>query len=253
MTPAVSLSPRPSKPPPLWFVSNGDVTVGPVTTNLLLRGVAADRVPDDCYVRERSWNRWRDLTSIREVAALRRAKASLGAVQIEKASWKPPMRRNAERLRRLDERLLRVRDPGEMLLLSLSDAMHATGALVGAVHRWRAPYIGFVTSCVSGPGMASKLGHVLPDSDPVLFSASLGQTVCERPMSRGDANIVSARLGAICSHAGVAMVPIIGMGRLYGIFELGRADHEFRGTDFDMLVDIACAVTDRINVIRNAS
>jgi hypothetical protein len=245
--------PRPSKPPPLWFVSNGDVVVGPVTTNLLLRGVAADRVPNDCIVRERTWNAWRELASIREVAALRRTQRLHGSVQIEKTSWKPPTRRNAELLQRLESRLVRARDPGDMLLYCLSDAMAATGALVGAVHRWRSPYIGLVTSCVHGPGMAGKLGHLLPDSDPVAASAAFGDTLCEQWTHSGKANVVSERLGRLPSNAGVAMVPLIGMGRLYAIIELGRPDHGFRSADFDALVDIACAVTTRLNVIRNCS
>src|SRR5688572_14062299 len=101
MQTAVSLAPRPSKPPPLWFVSNGDVVVGPVTTNLLLRGVAAEKVPSDCVVRERTWGGWRELASIREIAALRRAQATFGSVEVARTTWKPPTRRNAERLQRL--------------------------------------------------------------------------------------------------------------------------------------------------------
>ena len=60
MTPELLLRPI---PPPLWFVTNGENTIGPVSTNLLLRGIAADRVPNDCMVRERTWRDWRTLDS----------------------------------------------------------------------------------------------------------------------------------------------------------------------------------------------
>jgi hypothetical protein len=33
------------QPPPLWFVTNGDATVGPVNTSLLLRGVERAAYP----------------------------------------------------------------------------------------------------------------------------------------------------------------------------------------------------------------
>ncbi|MEI9953814.1 MAG: hypothetical protein WDO74_33770 [Pseudomonadota bacterium] len=37
-------------PPPLWYVTNGELTVGPVVTGLLIRGVEAGRVPEFCQV-----------------------------------------------------------------------------------------------------------------------------------------------------------------------------------------------------------
>src|SRR5690349_12176781 len=84
MTPELLLRPI---PPPLWFVSNGETTVGPVSTNLLLRGIAADRVPNDCMVRERSWRDWRALDSVREVAALRRDQVRYGQVHVPRARF----------------------------------------------------------------------------------------------------------------------------------------------------------------------
>ena len=38
------------KPPPLWYVTNGEIRVGPVLTGLLKRGVEHGRVPDYCRV-----------------------------------------------------------------------------------------------------------------------------------------------------------------------------------------------------------
>src|SRR6185295_3348046 len=58
-------------PPPLWYVTNGEVTVGPVVTNLLKRGVAEGAIPEACSVR-RTDGPWRSLDTVREVAALQR-------------------------------------------------------------------------------------------------------------------------------------------------------------------------------------
>ena len=128
-----SVTPVPRKrPPPLWFVTNGDVTVGPVTTNLLVRGVLYRRVPDECLVRERTWSAWRHLERIREVAELRRMQAK-GPVEIEPTSWKGPVApAPLPAFERLEGQLWKARDPEEMLRECLLEAMQATGAWVGA-------------------------------------------------------------------------------------------------------------------------
>jgi len=63
-----------SNPPsaPEWLVSNGKVTVGPVATDLLLRGVMHGRVPSTSWVRQTGWRSWREVGKIREVSALKR-------------------------------------------------------------------------------------------------------------------------------------------------------------------------------------
>src|SRR6201992_3075590 len=57
------------KPPPLWYVTNGELTVGPVVTGLLIRGVEAGRVPEYCHVSPYH-GEWRTLNAVREIAAL---------------------------------------------------------------------------------------------------------------------------------------------------------------------------------------
>ncbi|HEX6764309.1 MAG TPA: DUF4339 domain-containing protein, partial [Polyangiaceae bacterium] len=52
----------------LWVVSNGDVEVGPVRTELLVRGVRHGRVPPDCRVRAAGSDDWRPVDHVREVA-----------------------------------------------------------------------------------------------------------------------------------------------------------------------------------------
>src|SRR5881394_1553185 len=57
---------------PRWLVTNGDTTVGPVHTELLLRGYMGGRIPLHCQVREVSWRAWRPLEQIREIGNLNR-------------------------------------------------------------------------------------------------------------------------------------------------------------------------------------
>lgn len=252
VTPHISPSTG-KKPPPLWFVTNGEVTVGPVTTNLLLRGVLQDRVPKDCLVRERTWKAFRKLERIREVAALRRAQSQYGSVLVEPARWKEPSISSAGQLlfRALERELLRASDPGEVLARCLTETMRVTGACVGAVHRRRPPATGLVTTCVSGPGMSGKLGETLALDDPSVLLAIHGETLCEAPRIALASGRIRDRLGAFPACDGIAMVPVLCGGRLYALFELGRPDHAFRDSDFQSLLSIAELAADRLGVVRN--
>lgn len=237
------------KPPPLWYVTNGVSTVGPVTTNLLVRGVANERVPDDCLVRERKWSMWRGLDRIREVAAVRRERAVRGAFDIEPTRWKdpvPPEVTYAPLLRQL----LWAQDPNEVLARALIETMRATGALVGAVHRRRPPHAGFVTTCVLGPGMRARLGRGFTGDDAAFALAAEGTPLCEAPR-RGASECVSEHLGGLAANSGVAMVPVTCFGRLYAVLELGRPDHQFRAVDFQVATVVTGLVADHLGMVQN--
>ncbi len=114
------------QPPPLWFVTNGEITVGPVRTGLLLRGVVHGRIPEECLIRELRWKSWRGLAQIREVRALRQRQA-WGILSAETPA--PPNAANADLV------LRRAGDAREALLFSLNVAVKRTGASVGLLHR----------------------------------------------------------------------------------------------------------------------
>src|SRR4051812_14409382 len=83
----------PIPPPPLWYVTNGEITVGPVITGLLVRGIEAGRVPDFCEVRATKGH-WRGLNGVREVAALTaRPNASSKPTTEQLAEWARPTER----------------------------------------------------------------------------------------------------------------------------------------------------------------
>src|SRR5262245_38452308 len=90
------------RPPPLWYVTNGEIKVGPVVTDLLKRGVEHGRVPDYCKVAAYGGN-WRKLKSVREIAALDSKSSTLFA--------KPP---TGDRLVELSRPLGRIRDEDEL-------------------------------------------------------------------------------------------------------------------------------------------
>jgi hypothetical protein len=243
---------KPRTPPPLWFVTNGDVTVGPVTTNLLLRGVVQERVPRDCLVRERKWAAWRELDRIREIAAIRRAQARGDYVWVEQTRWRVPPAEISP-FERFARDLKAVRVPGAVLVDCLMEARKATGAWVGAVHRVRPPRAEYVTSGGFGPAIDRRLGRVIPAGDPALLLAAAGVSLCEEPTQGELSGIVQARLGSFPACSGVLMVPVVCFGRLYAAFELGRPDHAFRQVDQERAETIAAIAAETIGVVQNRS
>ena len=159
------------KPPPLWYVSRGDVTVGPVITTQLTRGVASGRVPDDCLVR--AWRGdWRDLASVREVAALH----------------KPPTKDpKLEQIFEWELAADRVKkDAMELCHTVAWLARMATGAECAIVHfRSRLDHP-LRTRAVVGPMPTTLLGHPLPESDPALHEAFRGRAIVGPPFGRAE-------------------------------------------------------------------
>jgi hypothetical protein len=228
--------PSPHRASPLWYVTNGDAVVGPVDTELLLRGITSSRIPNDCMVTQESWGAWRAIDQIRELARISRPfswagdHGALGADVSE-------------------EMVCRARDAGEALLFAMHAAVKATRATAGLVHRARDPFVGLVTSAARGPGVDEQLGQVIPRHDPVLELAERGEPWLA-PI--GDAGLgrleqAIARRFAPCPGElrGVAMVPIFDGGRLLAMIELARVDHAFRGADAGVLRDIADVVCRR--------
>lgn len=255
----------PAKPPPLWFVSNGDLTVGPVRTDLLVRGVRFGRVPDDVWVRELHWQAWRALWQIREVVALRRELAG------EKTPRMPdvvgpndrPLAIRSDKLRTyLDATrpiealaprnlLSLARDPAEVLHFGMHALAAATQSTFGMVHRFdqSQPWCAPTTSVVFGPGTLGMLGLDLAANDLVLGAARAKCLVMGPPESSSIHRSIALRLGAGSrTFAGVAMIPIQRHGEPIAMIELGRVDHAFRSSDPLAIAAIADSVAQRFSL-----
>jgi len=220
---------RPNRPPPLWFVTNGELTVGPVRTELLQRGVFHGRIPEDCLVRELTWRTWRRLDQIREVRAVQRQLGTDALVARATSS-------HAD----LVARFCLARDAAEVLTLALHECFDATGASFGMLHRaWDDDHRAS-TTCVRGVGMTGRLGLGVPEDRAVALARVGGLIV--GPPSAGEAErCVAARLGAPEDLGGVAMVPVTLRQHLMAIIELGRVGHPFRASDVQTLERIASA------------
>jgi hypothetical protein len=215
---------------PRWLVTNGDTTIGPVHTELLLRGYMGGRIPEHCQVREVRWGGWRPLTGIREIGSLKRR-----------------LTRDAAPLNLRDaiQCLPVTRDVGELLASALQLAALALDANAGLVHRHRSPLALPVTSAVFGVP-AERLGEVLASTDPSYALALRGKSLCGSPGDGLTARLVAERLQHDAPLASVAMTPIIAAGRLVALLELGRTGHAFRADDGDDLAEFAAQVARRI-------
>jgi hypothetical protein len=206
-------------PVALWIVSNGEVTIGPVRTELLLRGIRHGRVPLDCQVRAANSDEWRPLESLREVMALQGHAGSVGEFQ------------------RAALEISGARDEREVLLFLLQGAARATRATQGLVHRQRPPVRLPVTSYSYG-GLEDSLGAVVSYQDPAYLLAINGQTLAGAPADGLAERVVAERLGDE-SLAGILMVPVTHGTELAAILELGRPDRPFRLSDVDALSRLA--------------
>jgi hypothetical protein len=225
-------TPRRVVPPPLWLVSNGETSVGPVNSDLLRRGVWHSRIPEDCVVRALTWRTWRPLHEIREVRAVLAAREA-GDLYFMPSSIPSTVE--------IAGRLARASDAAEVLSLALGEACTRTGAGYAVIHRafraWGTP----MTTCVRGIGMSSRLGCPLPENDPSIALARLGGVVVAPPDAGRVEGVIAERFGAPGDLAGVAMVPIVRAEFLYAVIELGRVGHGFRTTDLPYLERVADA------------
>jgi len=210
--------------PPLWYVSDGDLTVGPVPTKLLLRGIEHGRVPDGCWVRA-SGSDWRNVHAVREVAALNGKLGPRLPTEEQLVEWTRPA--------------AQIRDEEELAHQLTWLALVATGA-ESAMFHYRAPRSRwFVTRSVVGPMSPDQLGRVLPEWDPLLEAARLGRPVVGPPYGPLEDALATRMATSQGGVGAAAMVPIFWRGMLRGLLELSRPGHAFRREDLKTAERIA--------------
>ncbi len=204
------------QPPPLWYVTNGDLTVGPVATGLLMRGVEYGRVPEYCHVRA-SRGTWRNLTSVREIAALHTKSSPNSSAGLELEDW--------------SQRMLGMRDDDELCHSVTWLSLMTTGAESAMLHFRSRHSRSLVTRSVLGSLPNDRLGRPLPEEDFVLRSARLGLPVVGPPYGRAE-DALAMRFAHTSGGVGAAaMIPIFVDGSLSAMLELARPGHAFRRND----------------------
>jgi hypothetical protein len=258
-------------------VTNGVVAVGPVSFELLLRGVAHGRIPNGSVIRHESWNVWRRLEDIgamtsdgrqRTIMDLAALSASL-ELRAQGPLSEPPPPPSGQELRasrppavlspRSSLRPVAV-DPvgvlenaaelGSGLLLALTTAAAAASADVGLVHRVRRDLGGVVCVGGHGPQTEQLLGEKLSDGDPTIAAARSGHTILGEPEFGENSRHLLGRLGrCLPGLQGVAMVPLLLYGDLIGLFELGRPGRPFRAREIARAEDVVEALAGRCVVM----
>ena len=218
---------------PAWLVSNGEDTVGPVPTHVLVRGYLEGRIPAGCLVQPSSGGDWRELEEVREIRALSLKELPSGP--------RASLRRPQETIRWLED----ARDVSEALALSLHGACSVTQASIGVLYRVRAPIdLPVVSACYGDAEL--ELGMVVPRRDPALALAREGDPTVLEPDATPAARAVAMRLCPDRVPASLAIVPIRAATELAGVLELARFDHPFRGTDVRSLISLMAATVARL-------
>lgn len=204
------------QPPPLWYVTNGEITVGPVVTGLLIKGVEHGRVPDYCYVRA-THGEWRRLEAVREIAALN---SKVG-----------PAPKGFDLLAELARPIENIKDEDELCHDVTRLAVIATNAESGMLH-YRGRFArSLVTRAVVGPVSNERLGYALPESDLVLRAARMGRPVMGPPYGPTEDALAIRFASSKSGVGGAAMIPIFVGSTLTAMLELSRPGHAFRRGD----------------------
>ncbi|MEO6603786.1 MAG: GAF domain-containing protein [Polyangiaceae bacterium] len=211
-------------PPPLWYVTNGELTVGPVVTGLLIRGVEAGRVPEYCQVSPYHGD-WRTLHAVREIAALN-----------SKVNGGVP---SADQLQDLTRPVERIKDECELSHTVAWLSLMATGAESAMFHYRGRNQRSLTTRSVIGPISNERLGYALPESDLVLNAARRGRPVFGPPYGATE-DALAIRFASSRGGVGAAaMIPLFVGEQLTAMLELSRPGHAFRRTDLQRAERIA--------------
>ena len=203
-------------PPPLWYVTNGELTVGPVVTGLLIKGVEFGRVPEYCQVSPYH-GQWRALSSVREIAALSSKAGTMAPSADQIAEWARPVER--------------IKDEEELAHTVTWLSLVATGAESAMFHYRRRNTKPLVTRSVLGPISSERLGYALPEHDLVLKAARSGRPVFGPPYGPSEDALAIRFAGSRGGVGAAAMIPIFIGENLTAMLELSRPGHAFRRSD----------------------
>lgn len=216
------------KPPPLWLVSNGLCTVGPVSTTHLV--TSAERgLFRGVHATPTGRHRWRPIAEIREIRAL------------DETTLERKKRFTQMAGLHAIETLLRLSDGGgETLTLSLRVLAERLGAHVGFIHCFEKGRDTPVTRYSIGPGTETRIGCPLFADDVLLAVARAGRVALGDSSEDHAFYVGASRLaGRFLEVRGVAMVPITNRRGIVAMIELGRLDRSFRSGDARVLCAVA--------------
>ena len=255
-----------------WYVTNGVVAVGPVSYELLQRGIGAGRIPPGSFVRHGTWKVWRRLEDIKALSAAKRKEtiehlAAVSASAEERASspfHEPPTPPASEEIEAATvvEAPPSIRPPAmvdpagvlanatdleQAMLLSLSTAVTAAGAHIGFMHLVRPDLQATVCTFANGPDAEVLLGERLAPNDAALLAAQAGHTIMGEPRLGEAGRYIAGRMArCLPGPRGVAMIPVMAEGHMRAMIEVGRASRPFRAHEIARVEEVAETLARRI-------
>ncbi len=222
--------------PDEWYVTDGATAVGPVGLELIERGLRAEKVPADAFVRHGSWAGWRDLTELAELDPSFDPRRTFRLLPVAKLP---------EEEEEIDDDSIEVIEPAparkeplafesasdlpEGMLILLASAVERCRAMGALVHRVQGDAAS--VACSHGPRMFEMLGKPLSPGDAELSAAKQGRTILAEPVSGIAGHLLKKRLSRLGPQIESAfMVPVMERGRLFAMLEVGRID-AYRGRD----------------------
>lgn len=207
-----------------FFVTDGEVTVGPVDGDLLTRGIQAGKVPLEAMVWCQGWDRWQSVDVYAREAGLiahtEKAKqhAKLARVSDLAALQLPPIDPQKQSL-------AEAASLNEAACMALSMAAAVSGAECGWVHVQSREAAGaMITLDGIGPRSAFGIGRTIDPSDQALRVAREGRTVLSEPIPGVVGSAIAARILATgLAPNSVLMAPVVCAGTLVAMIELGVA------------------------------
>ncbi len=259
-----------------WYVTNGVTAVGPVSFELMTRGVEAGRIPAGSFVRHQHWKVWRRLEEIeglsqkqREEAVERLAQlsadAEIRASNPHNEAPPPPPSSEELEVRILDAKRPPSLRPSEIdavgvlasamsfdsaLALTVSTSVAAAGAHIGFLHLVRTDLGATVTTYCHGPDSEVLLGERLAPNDAALVAAQAGHTVMGEPRLGEAGRYIAGRMArCLPGPRGVAMVPVLVNGLLAAMIEIGRASKPFRAHEIARVENVAETLSSRVTAM----
>lgn len=227
--------------PPLWLLSDGGRTAGPLSTEHLLdharRGLSRG-----VHARPRAKAAWRRLGELREVRVL------------DETPFERKRRFDVLADGLADEALLRLSDePKDTLSLALRVVARRLSADFGFVHRFEADRATPVTRMAYGAGASGRIGA------PILARDEIAHAARSRLVAVGDARthhayrVAASRLGGSAGEViGVAMAPVFVGPQILAMIEVGRTERPFRAADARSLRAILSVVEARMAAVARA-
>ncbi len=160
-----------------WLVSDGERVVGPVTLDLIAKGIDVGKLPPNALVRHRDSTEWLAASALPELA---------GGPGSDPNGFEPLDRAAIDRVDGASS-------VGEAALFALAGAVERVGCTGGLLHIARGGL--FETRCAHGPRAADQLGRLIASVDPTVLDIARERT-CADPANPA-VSTTAARLDAL--------------------------------------------------------